>query len=79
MNDNRGGEDVDSVEESEMRSNIGSVYKNYDSVSGFDASTCSGDNFYDIFENEEVIITEDSIVCVNTNKTILDFKKIACI
>ena len=24
-----------------------------DLVSEFDASTCSGDNFYDIFENEE--------------------------
>ena len=27
-------------------------------------------NFYDIFENEEEIITEDSIFWVNTNKTI---------
>ena len=35
-----------------------------------DASTCSGDNFYDIYENEEEIITKDSIVWVNTNITI---------
>ena len=70
MNDDRGGEDVASVEEAEMISNTGSVYGNDDLVSGFDASTCSGDNIYNIFENEDVIITEDSIVWVNTNKTI---------
>ena len=33
----------------------------------FDASTCSGDSFYDIFDKEEEIITEVSIVWVNTN------------
>ena len=33
----------------------------------FYASTCSGDNIYDIFENEDEIIREDSIVWVNTN------------
>ena len=33
-----------------MGSNTGSVYENDDLVSGFDASTCSGDNFYEIFE-----------------------------
>ena len=38
-----------------------------DYVGEFDASTCSGDNFYYIFENEEEIITEDSIVWVNPN------------
>ena len=68
MIDERGGKDVASVEETEMRSNIGSIYEIDDSVSGFHASTCSGDNFYDIFENEEEIITEDSIFCFNTNK-----------
>ena len=39
-----------------------SVNEKYYLVGEFDASTCSGDNFYDIFENEEEIITEDSIV-----------------
>ena len=34
----------------------------------FDASTYSGENVYDIFENEDKIIVEDSIVWVNTNK-----------
>ena len=45
---------------------------NDDLVSGFDASTCSGDNVYDIFENEEKITTDDSNVWVNTNKKIWD-------
>ena len=36
----------------------------------FDESTCSGDTYYDIFDNEEEIITENSIFWVNTNKTI---------
>ena len=36
----------------------------------FDASTCSGDSFYDIFDKEEEIISEGSIVWVNINKTI---------
>ena len=35
-----------------------------------DESTCSGDTYYDIYDNEEGIITEDSIVWVNTNKNI---------
>ena len=34
-----------------------SVNCNDDSVSEFDVSTCPVDNFYDIFENEEEIIT----------------------
>ena len=34
----------------------------------FDASTCSDDTYYDIYDNEEELITEDSIVWVNTNK-----------
>ena len=37
---------------------------------GFDASTCSGDRFYDIFDKEEEIIPEGSIVWVNINNTI---------
>ena len=41
-------------------------------LDGFDASTCSGDRFYDIFDKEEEIITECSIFWVNTNKTILE-------
>ena len=36
----------------------------------FDASTCSGDRFYAIFDKEEEIIIEGSIVLVNTNRTI---------
>ena len=36
----------------------------------FDESTCSGDRYYDIFDKEQEIITEDLIVWVNTNKTI---------
>ena len=35
-----------------------------------DESTCSDDTYYDMYDNEEEIITEDSIVWVNTNKTI---------
>ena len=35
-----------------------------------DKSTCSGDKYYDIYDNEEEIITEDSIVWMNTHKTI---------
>ena len=68
VNDNIGGDDVDSVEEATMRSNKRSLYGYDDLVSGFDAPTCSYDNFYDIFENEDETITEDSIVWVNTNE-----------
>ena len=39
-------------------------------VGEFDASTCSGDRFYGIFYKGEEIITEGSIVWVNTNKNI---------
>ena len=55
MNDERGGKDVTSVEESEIRSitSIDSVNDNDDPVSGFDASTCSGEIFYNIFDNKE--------------------------
>ena len=55
MNDERGGKDVTSVEESEMRSSTSTDYvnDNDDLVSWSDASTCSGDNVYDIFENED--------------------------
>ena len=54
-NDERGGKDVTSVEESEIRSitSIDSVNDNDDPVSGFDASTCSGEIFYNIFDNKE--------------------------
>ena len=31
-------------------------------VGEFDPSTCSGEKYHDIFENEEEIITEDSIL-----------------
>ena len=53
-----------------MRLSQESFYEKDDSVGGFDAFTCSGDLFYDVFDNEEEIITQDSIVWVHTNKTI---------
>ena len=31
---------------------------NYVGLDAFDASTCSGDSYYDIFDKEEEIITE---------------------
>ena len=52
-----------------MRSSTYSLNENYgDLVSGFDESTCSGDSFYEFFENEDKIITEYLNVWVNTNK-----------
>ena len=53
-----------------MRSSTDSVTNNDDLVSRFDASTCLGDNVYNFFDNEDEIISEDSNVWVNTNKTI---------
>ena len=53
-----------------MRSGTDSVNDNDDFFSGFSASTCPGDNVCGIFDNEDEITTEDSIVWVNTNKTI---------
>ena len=55
MNDERGGKDVASVEEVEMRSRPTSEYvnDNGDLVGEFYASTCSGDNFYDIFRTNK--------------------------
>ena len=67
-NDNSGGDDVSLVEESEMRSSKDSVNDDDDLVNGFDASTCSGDNIYGIFDNEDKTITEDLNGWVNTNK-----------
>ena len=48
----RGGKDVDLDEESKISSRPSSEYLNekYDSVSEFDASTCSGDNFMIFWE-----------------------------
>ena len=42
----------------------------------FDAYTCSGDRFYDIFDKQEEIITEGLIVWVNTYKTIWEVRVI---
>ena len=72
MNDERGDKDVALVKESDMSSKKSLEYVNekYDPVGEFDASTCSGDNFYDTFDNEEEIITGDSIVWINNNKKI---------
>ena len=53
-----------------MRSSTYFVNENDNLVCVFDASTCSGDNVYGIFENKEIIITEDLNVWGNTNKTI---------
>ena len=53
-----------------MRSSTNFVNENDDLVSGFDAFTCAGENVYDIFVNEGRIITDNSIVCLNTNKKI---------
>ena len=54
-----------------MRSSTYYLNENYgDLVSGFDESTCSGDSFYEFFENEDKIITECLNVWVNTNKKI---------
>ena len=53
-----------------MRSSTDSVNGNEDLVSRFYASTCLSDHVYDIFENEEECITEDSIVWVDINKKI---------
>ena len=67
MNDERGGKDVDLVEELEISSRPSSEYLNEkdDSIGEFGAYTCSDDNFYDIFDNEEEIITEYSIFLQN--------------
>ena len=51
------------------RTSSESVYEKDDPVGEFDESTCSEENIYDVFENEEEIISEDSIVWFNTNKT----------
>ena len=51
-----------------MGSSTDSVNGNDDLVSEFDASTCSGENIYEIFEKEDEMITENSIVWVNTNE-----------
>ena len=49
-----------------MRLSANSLNQNDDLFSGIYASTCSGDNVYDIFDHEDEIITEDSNVWVNT-------------
>ena len=74
MNNERGDNYVALVEEAEISSRPSSEYLNEkgDSVGEFDASTCSGDKFYDIFDKEGEIINEGSIVWVNTNKNILE-------
>ena len=50
MNNEKCGKDVALAEEAEISSRPRSEYLNekYDSVGEFDASTCSGDRFYDI-------------------------------
>ena len=54
-NDERGGEDVDLVEEEKFSSRSSPEFLNekYDSVGEFDLSTCSGDRSYDFFDKEE--------------------------
>ena len=70
INDNFGGDNVDSVEEAEIRSSTYSVNDNDYLVSGFDTSTCSGEDVYDIFENKDKIITEYLNVWANTYKEV---------
>ena len=55
VNDERGEKYFALAEYSEMSSRkiSESVNEKDDSVGEFDASTCSGDSFYDIFENNE--------------------------
>ena len=77
--DNIGGDDVASVEEAEMKSSSDSINDNDGYLfSEFYASTCSGDSVYDIFKNEDEIITEYYNVWLNTNKRIRErrFNKI---
>ena len=54
--DNIGDDDISSVEEEEIRSSAYSVNYNDNLVCGFDASTCSGDNVYDIFRMREKLL-----------------------
>ena len=52
-----------------MRSSTEYVNDNDDDlISGFDAYTYSGNSAYDIFDNEDGIVTDDLNVWVNTNK-----------
>ena len=53
IDDNIYGDDIASVEESEIGSSTYSVNDDDDLVSRFYACTCSGDNVYEIFKNEE--------------------------
>ena len=55
---------------SEGKGVIGEIVRKDVDLDGFDVSTCSGDSFWGIFDKEEEIITEGSIVWENTNKTI---------
>ena len=57
VNNKRGGNDVDLVEEAKIISRPSSKYLNEkdNSVGEFDASTCSGDRFDDIFDKKEAI------------------------
>ena len=54
-----GGDDVPSVEESEISQSIESVNGCDDFMSEFGESTCSGENVYDIFQNEDEMLTEE--------------------
>ena len=55
-NDNIGGDDVASVEESEMRSSTDSVNDNDNLVSGFDASTLQVTMFMTVLEIRTVLL-----------------------
>ena len=54
----------------EGRGVINEKVGNYVDLDEFNESTCSVDKYYDIFDNKEEIITEDSIFWMKTNKTI---------
>ena len=68
--DKIGGDDVASVQKSGMGSSTYYINEYDDLVCGFDVSTFSGGNVYYNFENKSKIITEYSIIWVNTNERI---------
>ena len=71
-----GGDDVASVEEAKISPITGSVNEIDDYVREFYAYTCSGYNVYDILDNQDGIIIEDSIIWVKNNKTIWEVRVI---
>ena len=75
----RGGKERETIDSEKTTMDEGKgvnnkkVGKDFD-LDELDESTCYDDKYYDIFDNEDEIITEDSIVWVNTNKTIWEVR-----